>query len=184
MMLMVSNNIRIGVVTGHVPLKDIPSLITESLILSKIRILNESINKDFSIRRPRIAILGLNPHAGDNGVLGIEEQNIIIPAVNKAKEEGIFAFGPFAADGFFGSSSFTHFDAVLAMYHDQGLIPFKSLSFGSGVNYTAGLSIIGLLPRMVRLTNLPVKTKHQPIHSGRLFILLLIFTGTGRCIKV
>lgn len=146
MMLMVSNNIRIGVVTGHVPLKDIPSLITESLILSKIRILNESMNKDFSIRRPRIAILGLNPHAGDNGVLGIEEQNIIIPAVNKAKEEGIFAFGPFAADGFFGSSSFTHFDAVLAMYHDQGLIPFKSLSFGSGVNYTAGLSIIRTSP--------------------------------------
>ena len=104
------------------------------------------MNKDFSIRRPRIAVLGLNPHAGDNGVVGMEEQNIIIPAINKAKEEGIFAFGPFAADGFFGSSSFAHFDAVLAMYHDQGLAPFKTLSFGAGVNFTAGLSIIRTSP--------------------------------------
>jgi 4-hydroxythreonine-4-phosphate dehydrogenase len=146
MMLMVSENLRIGVVTGHVSVKDVPALITEDLILRKLRILNESMNKDFSIRRPRIAVLGLNPHAGDNGVLGMEEQNIIIPALNKAKEEGIFAFGPFAADGFFGSSSFTHFDAVLAMYHDQGLVPFKTIASGSGVNYTAGLSIIRTSP--------------------------------------
>jgi len=146
LMLMISNNIRIGVLTGHVPLKDVPSLINENLIISKIKILNESMVKDFCIRRPRIAILGLNPHAGDNGVLGMEEQNIIIPAIKKAKDEGIFAFGPFSADGFFGSSSFTHFDAVLAMYHDQGLIPFKSLASGTGVNYTAGLSIIRTSP--------------------------------------
>ena len=138
---MVSENLRVGVVTGHVPFKDVPALITQDLILRKLKILNESMNKDFSIRRPRIAVLGLNPHAGDNGVLGMEEQNIIIPAINKAKEEGIFAFGPFAADGFFGSSSFTHFDAVLAMYHDQGLIPFKTLSFDTGVNYTAGFPL-------------------------------------------
>ena len=146
LMLMVSNNIRIGVITGHTPLKEVPSIITEDLILRKIRILNESLIKDFGIRRPRIAILGLNPHSGDNGVIGNEEQTIIIPAINKAKEENIFAFGPFASDGFFGSSSFVHFDGILAMYHDQGLIPFKTLTFDSGVNFTAGLPIIRTSP--------------------------------------
>jgi 4-hydroxythreonine-4-phosphate dehydrogenase len=146
LMLMVSNNIRIGVITGHVPLKDVSSHITENLIISKIKTLNESLVKDFGIHRPRIAILGLNPHAGDNGVLGNEEQNIIIPAINKAKQDGIFVFGPFPADGFFGSSSFTHFDGILAMYHDQGLIPFKLLASGTGVNFTAGLSIIRTSP--------------------------------------
>ena len=146
LMLMVSDNIRVGVVTGHIPLKDISSNINVNIILSKLRILNESLTKDFGIRKPRIAVLGLNPHSGDGGVLGTEEQEIIIPALNKAKEENIFAFGPFAADGFFGSSSFTHFDAILAMYHDQGLIPFKTLSFDSGVNYTAGLPFIRTSP--------------------------------------
>ena len=104
------------------------------------------MNKDFIFAGHVLLFCGLNPHAGDNGVVGMEEQNIIIPAINKAKEEGIFAFGPFAADGFFGSSSFAHFDAVLAMYHDQGLAPFKTLSFGAGVNFTAGLSIIRTSP--------------------------------------
>ncbi len=145
-MLMVSNNIRIGVVTGHVPLKDVPSLITEALIISKIKILNESLTKDFGIHRPRIAVLGLNPHSGDNGVLGTEEQTIISPAIKKVKEDGILAFGPYSADGFFGSSSFTNFDAVLAMYHDQGLIPFKTLTFDTGVNFTAGLPIVRTSP--------------------------------------
>jgi 4-hydroxythreonine-4-phosphate dehydrogenase len=146
LMLMVSDTIRVGVITGHVPLKDVSSMITQELIISKIKILNESLLKDFGIRRPRIAVLGLNPHSGDNGVIGTEEQDIIIPALKKVKEEGIFAFGPYPADGFFGSSSFTHFDAILAMYHDQGLIPFKSLTFESGVNFTAGLPIIRTSP--------------------------------------
>ena len=146
LMLMVSSTVRIGVITGHVPLKDVPSLISEKLILSKINILHESLRKDFSISRPRIAILGLNPHCGDNGVSGTEDNDIIIPAINKAKEKGIFVFGPFPADGFFGSSSFTHFDAVLAMYHDQGMIPFKCLAFDTGVNFTAGLSIVRTSP--------------------------------------
>ncbi len=146
LMLMVSSAIRIGIITGHVPLKDIPSLLNIDLILSKIRILNKSLLQDFGIKRARIAVLGLNPHSGDGGMFGTEEQDIIIPAINKTKEEGIFVFGPYSADGFFGSSSFTHFDAVLAMYHDQGLIPFKTLAFESGVNYTAGLPIIRTSP--------------------------------------
>ncbi len=146
LMLMVSNNIRVGVITGHVPLKDVSSLITEKIILSKLNVLNTSLTRDFGINRPRIAILGLNPHCGDKGVTGTEDNEIIIPAINKAKEKGILAFGPYSADGFFGSSSFTHFDAILAMYHDQGLIPFKCLAFDSGVNFTAGLSIIRTSP--------------------------------------
>jgi 4-hydroxythreonine-4-phosphate dehydrogenase len=146
LMLMVSNDVRVGVVTGHIPLKDVPAVLTEELIYSKIKILHESLLKDFGIRRARIAVFGLNPHAGDNGVLGNEEANIIIPAIKKAKEEGIFAFGPYSADGFFGSSSFKKFDAVLAMYHDQGLIPFKTLTFDSGVNYTAGLPVVRTSP--------------------------------------
>jgi 4-hydroxythreonine-4-phosphate dehydrogenase len=146
LMLMVSDNIRIGVITGHVPVKEVSSLITEKLILSKIKILHESLCKDFGINRPRIAILGLNPHCGDKGVTGTEDNDIILPAINKAKEKGMFVFGPYSADGFFGSSSFTHFDAILAMYHDQGLIPFKCLAFDTGVNFTAGLPIIRTSP--------------------------------------
>jgi 4-hydroxythreonine-4-phosphate dehydrogenase len=162
LMLMVSNNIRVGVVTGHIPLKDISSSINSNLILSKIKILNESLTKDFGIRRPRIAVLGLNPHSGDGGVLGTEEQEIIIPAINKAKEENIFAFGPYAADGFFGSSAFTHFDAILAMYHDQGLIPFKTLTFESGVNFTAGLPIIRTSPAHGTAYELAGKNQASP----------------------
>lgn len=146
LMLMVSNDIRIGVITGHVALRDVPSIITEELILSKIRTLNQSLKQDFGITRPKIAVLGLNPHAGDKGVIGIEEQNTIIPAIKKAFDEGILAFGPYPADGFFGSSTFKEFEGILAMYHDQGLIPFKALSFKSGVNFTAGLPIVRTSP--------------------------------------
>ncbi|NTW31375.1 MAG: 4-hydroxythreonine-4-phosphate dehydrogenase PdxA [Bacteroidetes bacterium] len=146
LMLMVSNNLRVGVVTGHIPLKDVPSTITQELVLSKLRILNESLDKDFGIKRGHIAILGLNPHCGDDGVIGTEEQDFIIPAINKAKEEGIFAFGPYSADGFFGSGNFSKFDGILSMYHDQGLAPFKTLTFHNGVNYTAGLPIIRTSP--------------------------------------
>lgn len=146
LMLLVSGTMRVGVVTGHIPLVDVSKSLTVELIIDKLRLLNSSLIKDFGIRKPRIAVLGLNPHAGDAGVLGTEEQEIIIPAIEKANEENIIALGPYPADGFFGSENFTKFDAVLAMYHDQGLAPFKSLAFDSGVNYTAGLPIVRTSP--------------------------------------
>ncbi len=146
LMLMVSEVMRIGVVTGHIPLSEVSKNITPESILKKLRILNNSLKKDFGIRKPSIAVLGLNPHAGDSGVIGNEEQEIITPAINKANEENILALGPYAADGFFGSSVFSKFDAILAMYHDQGLAPFKAIAFDSGINYTAGLPIIRTSP--------------------------------------
>lgn len=146
LMLMVSNSMRIGVITGHVALRDVPSMITEELILQKIHIMHNSLSRDFGIRRPRIAIMGLNPHAGDKGILGIEEETIIIPAIQKAFEQGILAFGPYPADGFFGSPNFKEFDGILAMFHDQGLIPFKAMAFQSGVNFTAGLPHVRTSP--------------------------------------
>jgi len=146
LMLMLGEHMKIGVVAGHVPLKDVPSVITEENILKKLRILNKSLLQDFAIRKGKIAVLGLNPHAGDNGVIGSEEQEIIIPTINKAREEGIMAVGPYPADGFFGSNSYSKFDAILAMYHDQGLAPFKVVDFENGVNYTAGMPVIRTSP--------------------------------------
>lgn len=146
LMLMVSANMRIGVITGHVPLAEVPGMITIELLLKKIRLLNQSLLRDFGIRKPRIAILGLNPHAGDKGVIGKEEQKVIIPAIQQAFDEGMLVFGPYPADGFFGSASYRGFDGILAMYHDQGLIPFKALSFKSGVNFTAGLPYVRTSP--------------------------------------
>jgi len=124
----------------------VPSLITVDSILANLRILNKSMIVDFAVHKPNIAVLSLNPHAGDEGLIGREEIDIIVPAIEKAKQEGIMAFGPYPADGFFGSSNFRKFDAVLAMYHDQGLAPFKALVFEDGVNYTAGLPIIRTSP--------------------------------------
>jgi 4-hydroxythreonine-4-phosphate dehydrogenase len=146
LMLMVSENLKVGVVTTHLPLSKVSESITEELILEKLRIMNKTLIQDFRIRKPKIAVLGLNPHAGDNGLLGTEEVDIIIPAIKKAKDEGMLALGPYPADGFFGSDNFNKFDAVLAMYHDQGLTPFKALAFNSGVNYTAGLDFIRTSP--------------------------------------
>lgn len=146
LMFMLGEHMKVGVVAGHIPLKDIPAQITEENILKKLRILNKSLLEDFAIRKAKIAVLGLNPHAGDNGVLGSEEQDIIIPAINKARDEGIMAVGPYPADGFFGSNSYTKFDAILAMYHDQGLAPFKIVDFENGVNFTAGMPIIRTSP--------------------------------------
>ncbi|MBP8959182.1 MAG: 4-hydroxythreonine-4-phosphate dehydrogenase PdxA [Bacteroidales bacterium] len=146
LMFMISENMKVGIVTGHVPLKEVPRLITFDAILQKLRIMNSSLVIDFAIRKPTIAVLGLNPHAGDNSLLGNEEAEIIIPAIQKAREEGIMAFGPFSADGFFGAGIFAKFDAVLAMYHDQGLTPFKALSFDTGVNFTAGLPAVRTSP--------------------------------------
>ncbi len=146
LMLMVSDVMRVGIVTGHVPLAEVPKLITEEAILKKLRILNSSLISDFEIRKPRIAVLGLNPHAGDEGVLGKEEQTVIIPAIEKANAENILAMGPYPTDGLFGSDGFSKFDGILAMYHDQGLTPFKALAFDTGVNFTAGLPIIRTSP--------------------------------------
>ena len=145
LMMLCSENLRVALVCNHVSIADIPSQITEERILAKLTLLNQSLKRDFGLEQPHIAVLALNPHAGDAGLLGKEEQQIIVPAIEKAKEQGIWAFGPYAADGFFGTGRYTHYDAVLAMYHDQGLIPFKTLDM-TGVNYTAGLSIVRTSP--------------------------------------
>ena len=145
-MFMVSPQLRVGVVTGHIPLKDVPTALTRESILAKLRLMNESLERDFAIRRPKIAVLGLNPHCGDGGLLGNEEQNIILPAVQQAQAEGILAFGPYSPDGFFGLGNYGRFDATLAMYHDQGLAPFKALAFSEGVNFTAGLPVVRTSP--------------------------------------
>jgi 4-hydroxythreonine-4-phosphate dehydrogenase len=146
LMFMISESMRIGIVTDHVPLSKVPGLITTETLMRKIRLMNQSLILDFGIRKPRIAVLGLNPHAGDNSLLGTEEAEIISPAIEKSQKEGLLAFGPFPADGFFGAGSFAKFDGILAMYHDQGLTPFKALSFDSGVNFTAGLPFIRTSP--------------------------------------
>lgn len=146
LMLMVSDNLRIGLVTNHLPLRKVAEAVTPGLVAKKLRILQDTLRVDFGIDRPTIAILGLNPHAGDEGVLGDEEETIIHPIVAEAKERGMLVMGPFPADGFFGSGQYRKFDAILAMYHDQGLIPFKTLSFGSGVNFTAGLDYVRTSP--------------------------------------
>ena len=145
LMLLCANDLRVAVVTGHVPLKNISEKITIENVLEKITQLHASLVKDFGIRKPKIAVLGLNPHAGENGAIGDEEKLMIIPAIEKAKEN-MMVFGPYSADGFFGKNMQSQFDGVLAMYHDQGLIPFKTLAFGSGVNFTAGLDFVRTSP--------------------------------------
>jgi 4-hydroxythreonine-4-phosphate dehydrogenase len=146
LMIMVSDKLRIGILTGHIPVREIANTITEDMILKKIRIMHNSLQMDFGIRKPKIAVLGLNPHAGDDGLIGNEEIEIITPAIKQANNEKILAFGPFPADGFFGSSQYAAYDGILAMYHDQGMLPFKSFAFEYGVNFTAGLPIIRTSP--------------------------------------
>jgi 4-hydroxythreonine-4-phosphate dehydrogenase len=145
-MLLVSNNLRVGVVAGHIPIKDLSNYITKAKIVSKIEVMQNSLITDFNVSNPKIAVLGLNPHAGDNGTIGNEEINVIIPAIEEARKKGIMALGPFAADGFFGSGDYIKFDAILSMFHDQGLTAFKALAFNSGVNFTAGLPIVRTSP--------------------------------------
>ena len=145
LMLLCANDLRVAVVTGHVPLKNISEKITVENVFEKITQLHASLVKDFGIRKPKIAVLGLNPHAGENGAIGDEEKLMIIPAIEKAKEN-MMVFGPYSADGFFGKNMQSQFDGVLAMYHDKGLIPFKTLAFGSGVNFTAGLDFVRTSP--------------------------------------
>jgi 4-hydroxythreonine-4-phosphate dehydrogenase len=146
LMLMVSNSLRIGVITGHIPLREVSSALNEDLVMRKIRIMHDSLRRDFAIQKPKIAILGLNPHAGDNGLLGNEEQEILTPVINKAQEDNMLVYGPYASDGFFGSPNYKKFDGILAIYHDQGMIPFKTLAFDNGVNFTAGLPIVRTSP--------------------------------------
>ena len=146
LMIMACDKIKIGILTNHLALKDVPSVVTEDLVLRKLRILDQSLKRDFAIRMPKIAVLALNPHAGDHGVNGDEDEQIIMPAIKKAFNENILAFGPFPSDGFFGMGEFKNYDGVLALYHDQGLIPFKLMSFYSGVNFTAGLPFVRTSP--------------------------------------
>lgn len=146
LMILMRDELRVGVVTGHIPLKEVSGALTTELILNKISKMHNTLLKDFARTKPKIAVLGLNPHAGENGVLGNEENDVIIPAIEQAGKQDMYAFGPFPADGFFGSGAHRKYDGVLAMYHDQGLAPFKALSFGGGVNFTAGLPVVRTSP--------------------------------------
>jgi 4-hydroxythreonine-4-phosphate dehydrogenase len=146
LMFLVSDTLRVGVVTGHIPLAKVAESITVEKIVAKLKLMDGSLRNDFWIRKPKIAVLGLNPHASDNGLIGDEEQKVIIPAIEEARNNNILAFGPYPADGFFANGTYLQFDAVLAMYHDQGLIPFKQIAFESGVNFTAGLNFVRTSP--------------------------------------
>lgn len=146
LMFMVNGGLRVGLLTDHVPVKDVSKHITTKLIEDKVNTVHESLIKDFKINKPKIAVLGINPHTGDNGVIGNEDDKILRPAIKKINEKGKLVYGPYAADSFFGSNNYKNFDAIIASYHDQGLIPFKTLSFGQGVNYTAGLSKVRTSP--------------------------------------
>lgn len=146
LMLMVQDNLRVGLITDHIPVNEVSAHLTEALIKNKILTVKKALIQDFSINKPKIAVLGLNPHAGDGGVIGKEDDEIIRPTIKKMFESGTLVFGPYPADGFFGSNQYEKYDAVIATYHDQGLIPFKTLSFGKGVNYTAGLNKIRTSP--------------------------------------
>jgi len=146
LMFLVSDTLRVGVVTGHIPVAKVAESITTEKILSKLKLMDASLRNDFWLRKPKIAVLGLNPHAGDNGLIGSEETTTIIPAIEEARAADILAMGPYAADGFFANGTYLQFDGVLAMYHDQGLIPFKQIAFETGVNFTAGLSFVRTSP--------------------------------------
>jgi 4-hydroxythreonine-4-phosphate dehydrogenase len=146
LMFLVSDTLKVGVVTGHIPLAKVAESITTGKILAKLKLMDHSLRNDFWIRKPKIAVLGLNPHASDNGLIGDEEQKFITPAIEEARSSNILAFGPYPADGFFANGAYLQFDAVLAMYHDQGLIPFKHIAFESGVNFTAGLNFVRTSP--------------------------------------
>ncbi len=146
LMILISDTLRVGLITGHIPISEVSEHIKPELIKKKVDILHKSLVEDFGINKPKIAVLGLNPHCGDKGVIGKEDDEIIRPTLKEIKEIGKLVFGPYAADGFFGSDTYKQFDGILAMYHDQGLAPFKALSFGNGVNFTAGLSKIRTSP--------------------------------------
>ena len=146
LMMMVCDRIRIGIVTNHLALKDVPSALTHNLLLDKLMLMNESLKRDFGVPMPKIAVLALDPHAGDNGVIGDFDMKVIKPVIDEVQKKNVLAYGPYPSDGFFGSNEFSKFDGVLALYHDQGLIPFKLMSFTEGVNFTAGLPYVRTYP--------------------------------------
>ncbi|MDX8553952.1 4-hydroxythreonine-4-phosphate dehydrogenase PdxA [Tenacibaculum sp. 1B UA] len=176
LMILMTNELRIGLITGHIPVSKVAETITPELIKSKIEIMYNSLKQDFNISKPKIAVLGLNPHCGDNGIIGTEDDEIIRPTITEIKETGKLVFGPYAADGFFGSKTYEQFDGVLAMYHDQGLAPFKALSFGNGVNFTAGLSKVRTSPDHGTGFDIAGKNKANPTSfKEALFTSLQIF---------
>lgn len=179
LMILAKDDIRIALVTGHIPLKEISDSLTKEKIISAAIRFENSLKYDFGIEKPRIAILSLNPHAGENGLLGTEENEIIIPAIKKLEEKGKLCFGPYAADGFFGAGDFTHFDGILAMYHDQGLIPFKTLAMEDGVNFTAGLPIIRTSPAHGTAYNIAGKNQASE-NSFRQAIYMALDTFSNR----
>ncbi len=179
LMFMVNDNLRIGLATNHLPLKEVAGALSKELIMEKLQLMNNSLKMDFGLERPSIAVLGLNPHAGDGGVLGDEEESFIRPAVVELKKKGMLVMGPFPADGFFGSGQFRKFDAILAMYHDQGLVPFKALSFGNGVNFTAGLPHVRTSPDHGTAFDLAGKNEADP-SSFRQALFLAIDIANNR----
>jgi 4-hydroxythreonine-4-phosphate dehydrogenase len=180
LMFMVSDTIRIGLVTEHVPLKDVAGLITRERIESKLRIMEHSLRKDFGIQKPKIAVLGLNPHAGDGGLVGMEEEDIIKGVVSEQRTKGKLVFGPVPPDGFFGAGQYQRYDGILAMYHDQGLIPFKTLAFENGVNYTAGLKVIRTSPDHGTAYNIAGKNQanEQSLREA-IYVAAAIFRSRG-----
>jgi len=173
MMMLVSNHLRVGLTTVHMPLREVAQNISKASILKYLGIMNESLRHDFSIDKPEIAVLGLNPHAGDGGIIGTEEIDIITPALVEARSKNILVSGPHPGDGFFGNRKYENYDGILAMYHDQGLIPFKTLSFGSGVNFTAGLPIVRTSPDHGTAFDIAGKNKANPDSFEEAFSLAI-----------
>ena len=178
LMLLVSEQLRIGVVTSHIPLAEVKKRLTQKAIVNKINLLYKSLKKDFGISKPKIAVLGLNPHAGEDGLLGDEEAEIITPAINECRKKGNLILGPFPADGFFGKMEHKKYDGVMAMYHDQGLIPFKTLAFDEGVNYTAGLPVVRTSPDHGTAYNLAGKNKANEESMLQAIFLAMDITKT------
>ena len=171
LMMMVSDRMKLGLATHHIPLKEVPAALSKGLIIRKLRIMEQSLRQDFGLEKPLIAVLGLNPHAGDDGLMGNEESEFIRPAILELKKKNMLVMGPFPADSFFGSGQYAKFDGILAMYHDQGLIPFKTLSFGEGVNFTAGLKFIRTSPDHGTAMDIAGKNQANPASFRRALFL-------------
>ena len=181
LMILMTDEMRIGLITGHIPISEVATTITPELIKQKVDIMHQSLKQDFGINKPKIAVLGLNPHCGDNGIIGKEDDEIIRPTINEIKETGKLVFGPYAADGFFGSKTYKQFDGILATYHDQGLAPFKALSFGNGVNFTAGLNKVRTSPDHGTGFDIAGKNKANPSSfKEALFTSLQIFKNRNQ----
>ncbi|MDR1601713.1 MAG: 4-hydroxythreonine-4-phosphate dehydrogenase PdxA [Tannerella sp.] len=181
LMILVHDSLRVALVTGHIPLTDVASHLTKQLLTEKLLIFNASLRQDFCIIKPRIAVLSLNPHAGDNGLLGKEESEIIEPAILDAEKQGVMAFGPYPPDGFFGSETYRKYDGVLAMYHDQGLTPFKTLAMENGVNFTAGLPVVRTSPAHGTAYDIAGQNKASEVSFRQaLYALLDIYRNRAR----